>query len=233
MKAIVTRADENVKDWIDCTHGPMKEYAKKCDADFFIFDHDPVEMSHLNKYQFWRILEVKNLFEKGYDRILHLDTDVLVTPNAPNLFEVVDEDHIGVVFEDCGTRKNERLKRIKQIQAEFGNCGWKSGYPNEGVMIFSKKHKNLFESINGKWVNTSNGPSQGHFGWKMHDEKMLVTSLSYKFNFMSMFSEQWNGNKSRFDAFFIHYAGGANFPDKGERSRIQIAIDDKKILYNG
>jgi len=42
--AIITRADSGVQDWIDCTHDAMKAYAEKCGADFFVFDHDPVEI---------------------------------------------------------------------------------------------------------------------------------------------------------------------------------------------
>ena len=106
--AIVTRADSGVQNWIDITHKPMMRYANKCGADFFVFDHDPVEMKHLNKYIFWRILKVNELFDRGYDRVLHLDTDVLVTDKAPNIFEVVPYDHVGVVYEDKGSRSGER-----------------------------------------------------------------------------------------------------------------------------
>jgi lipopolysaccharide biosynthesis glycosyltransferase len=229
--AIVTRADSGVHHWIECTHQPIKEYAKKCGADFFVFDHDPVEMKHLNKYIFWRILKVNELFDQGYDRILHIDTDVLVTKNAPNIFDEVPYDHIGVVYEDKGTRKADRIRRINSIQSDFGDVGWKTGYLNEGVMLFSKCHRELFTSIDGKWVNTPNGPSQGHFGWKIHKHDMKVIDLGYKYNHMSMFSESWNGNKSRFDSYFIHYAGGANFPDKGNRDRMKVANDDKIKIY--
>ena len=98
-------------------------------------------------------------------------------------------------------------------------------------MVFSKEHRELFKSIEGKWVNTESGPSQGHFGWKIHKHNMKVMELDYRFNHMSMFSEPWNGSKDRFDSFFIHYAGGANFPDKGNRSRMDVANDDNKKIY--
>jgi len=229
--AIVTRADSGVQNWIDITHKPMMRYANKCGADFFVFDHDPVEMKHLNKYIFWRILKVNELFDRGYDRVLHLDTDVLVTDKAPNIFEVVPYDHVGVVYEDKGSRSGERKSRIKSISNTFGNVDWVDGYLNEGVMVFSKIHRDLFTSIDGEWVNTTNGPSQGHFGWKIHKNNMKVVDLGYKYNHMSMFSEPWNNHADRFDSYFIHYAGGANFPDKNGRDRIQIANDDMKKIY--
>ena len=88
-------------------------------------------------------------------------------------------------------------------------------------MVFSKEHRELFQPIDGdKWVNTVNGPSQGHFGWKIYKHNMKAMDLGYKFNHMSMFSESWNGSPSRFDSYFIHYAGGGNFPDKGLRDRM-------------
>lgn len=231
--AIVTRADSCVQDWIDCTHEPMKEYADKYGADFFVFDHDPVDMNHFNKYIFWRILKVNELFDEGYDRILHLDTDVLISRDAPNIFDIVPIDHIGLVYEDKGSRAPERRRRIIDIQSTHGNVNWTTGYLNEGVLLFSKEHRELFTPINNsEWVNTINGPSQGHFGWKIHKHNMKVVDLGYKFNHMSMFSESWNGSPSRHKSFFIHYAGGGNFPDKGNRSRIQVANDDKKLLYS-
>ena len=49
---------------------------------------------------------------------------------------------------------------------------------------------------------------------------------------MSMFSESWNGSPCRYNSYVIHYAGQANFPDKGDRSRDDLIKDDFNLIYN-
>jgi lipopolysaccharide biosynthesis glycosyltransferase len=224
--AIINRSDSTVKDWTDLTHPLFKKYADKCKADFIVLNEgtEPKGFED-NKPWIWRILKSHDLL-KSYDRILHLDTDILINKNCPNLFETVPVEKIGVVYEDKGSRQMERRKRIKQIQDSLGNVGWKSGYLNEGVMMFSKEHKALFEKANGKYWNGKNGPSQGHFGWQIHKNNYQVLDLGFKYNHMSMFSERWNKLSSRFDSHIIHYAGGAKFNDRGRRSALELAKAD-------
>ena len=103
-RLIITRADDNIKAMTDITLPIMREYAKKCDADFKIISGDAPFLSGDN-LPHYRILEVADLLDE-YDRVLCLDADMIINKDCPNIFEVVPEDKIGTIFEDVGSRKS-------------------------------------------------------------------------------------------------------------------------------
>jgi len=227
-RAIVTRADDNVRDWVELTHPLLKKYAQKCDADFIVLSHDPPFLSNDN-YPHWRILKVYELFEK-YDRILMLDTDMLINKNCPDLFKIVPEDHIGCVFEDVGTRTWNRRQQIVEVQEFFDYIGWTSGYMNEGIVMLSKQHKDIFFPHYGRYWNGAAG-SQTHFMFNIQKLKFKIFELNYRWNHMTMFSEPWNESADRFKSHIIHYAGRGIFEPHLGLSRIQQARKDYETIY--
>ena len=59
--------------------------------------------SLLNEYQVKDIrIKHYDLFNE-YDRILSLDSDVVITPRCPDIFKTVDFENIGTVYEDKGS----------------------------------------------------------------------------------------------------------------------------------
>ena len=76
-----------------------------------------------------------------YERILRLDNDVLITPKAPNYFEL-DPSFIYVSREDVGSRRPHRLNEITNIKKALGDIPtWNDLYFNSGVMLVSTEHK--------------------------------------------------------------------------------------------
>ena len=231
-RLIVTRADIGKTDYLVNTLPIIIKYAYKCEADFKVLDesHGPV---------FQRILSIYKFFDT-YDRVVHLDSDMVITESCPNIFNVVPEDTIGLVFEDKGSRLTNRRSRITEIKKGYGgNDDWTSGYFNAGILVTSRVHREIFTRVNGKFWGEgmgrkarAMGADQTHVGYQIMKQGHKYVDLGYKWNHMSMFSEEWNGSKSRFDSHIIHYAGKARFPDKGERSRTQLMIDDIKKIYN-
>ena len=104
MNLIVTRADKNIEEMTKETHPIIKDFAKKWGAEFMVLDH----VSDCNvgdgKYHY-RIMKLHELLLK-YDRIIHIDSDVVINKTCPNLFDVVPEDCVGTVYEDMGSRKD-------------------------------------------------------------------------------------------------------------------------------
>lgn len=198
--AIVTRSDGNIKEMSDRTHPTLKNYAKKCGADFIVLDHEA-------PYFHYRILKLYDLFEK-YDRIISMDSDVLIFPDCPNLFEIVPEDKIGTVLEDKGTRERDRRARIEMVNEKFGNVGWREGYINTGVAVFSKCHRDIFKTRD-LYMNL--GYDDVYLGYWIHKLGYKIHELPYQLNHMRCFSEDWNGNPSKYKSFIIHYAGGENW----------------------
>jgi len=227
---MVTRADIGVSDYLIYTLPILRRYAEKWGAEFKILDksYGPV---------FQRFLSLHKLFDE-YDRIFYVDADIVINKACPNIFDIVPHDTIGFVFEDKGSRLKERRVRIAYIKSVYGgNESWVSGYFNIGILVVSRIHKEIFTKINGKFWGEdfeakTMGADQTHTGYQIMKQGHKYIDLGYKWNHMSMFSEPWNSSPSRFDSHIIHYAGKAEFPDKGNRSKTQLMKDDIKEIYH-
>jgi len=182
-----------------------------------------------NSFNFFEKNQIYDLFEK-YDRILRLDWDLIITPHCPNLFDVVPEDKIGVVFEDVGSRKPDRRHRIIQIQKKLGDLGWRRGYLNSGVVVASKQHKEIFHTTLEdieliEKCNLKVSKEQTYLNYTIRKLEFKIHNLSFKYNHTSMFSEFWNGFPDKLKSFIIHYAGDKNALKK-------MKLDYEKIFYN-
>lgn len=207
----------------------LKMYARKWKAYFRILDDRSYNelggaMWNFRTMIFYDLLNV-------YDRIFYLDADIVVNKICPNIFDIVPYDTIGIVMEDKGSRLKLRRRIIADMKKTFGgNEHWTTGYPNGGVYVVSKVHRNVFTKIQGKlWDRL--GYDGGHYMYQIMKFGYKYIDLGYKFNHMSMFSESWNGAPSRFDSNVLHYAGGGNFPDRGGRAVPQLIADDIIKIY--
>ena len=226
--AIVTRSDENIKNYTDLTHPILKDYAKKCNAEFIILSHDPPKESlpHDGR-KHYRFLKVKDMLEGDYDRILLLDSDMVINKNCPNIFDEVPYNKIGSIFEDKGSRAQDRHNRIKEIQNEWEDVGWVNKYTNAGTFLVSKPHANIFDSHEGKFWK-KHGSADVHLSYLIHKFKHEVYELNFKWNHMTMFSEPWHNNANRFDSYIIHYAGRGLW---NKQNRIEQIKHDIKVIY--
>tara|TARA_R110000824_G_scaffold2372_4_gene11141 strand:- start:272 stop:961 length:690 start_codon:yes stop_codon:yes gene_type:complete len=212
---IVTRADDNIKEMTKLTFPGIQEYAERIGADFKVLSHTPPVMTDDNRPHY-RIFEVGNLLDE-YDRILCLDCDVIINKDCPNIFDVVPVNKVGSIFEDKGTRKPDRLTKIRGIQNKWGDVNWVEGYTNAGTFVVSKQHKNIFTTHNDKyWLDW--GSADLHLSYNIHKYGHKIHELDFKWNHMTLFSEPWNNNADRFKSYIIHYAGGGIF-DVGVGSR--------------
>lgn len=199
-RLIAVRSDGNVKEYADFTLPIIKDYAEKCESEFLQIS----ECQGLHPH--YRIMQFYELFDE-YDRILSIDSDVIIRSFCPNIFDLIPVEKIATVLEDKGSREADRRNRLKLMQDKFGNIGLESGYINTGFALFSKEHKDLFKERdeNNLWMDF--GYDDVYLRYMIHKFNFEIVELSYKFNHMSMFSEDWNENKSRFDSYVMHYAG--------------------------
>lgn len=223
---MVTRADEDVASYTKYTHPILRMFAARWGAEFKILD------ASLEINKVWSIMEIYDIFG-DYDRILHIDSDIVINKNCPNVFDVVPYDTIGLVFEDKGSRLEARRLRIMKIRQRLrGDRHWTFGYFNMGVFLASKVHRDMFTRIYNLLWEADEGLEQTHLNYQMRAFGYKYVDLGYKWNHMSMFSEAWNRNPSRFDSHIIHYAGGGKFADKGDRTMAQLIKDDTKRIYD-
>lgn len=193
----------------------MRRYCERYNLDYveirdeqFGFNGLDHEYSYLNfeKFQAFDALA-------DYERILRLDTDVLISPTAPNVFERVPEDGLGIVYEDCGTKADKRYADMEQVARALQGDPWgRRRYFNSGVMVISRTHRDAFRLTDQDRQAIAQGllggpKEQNLCNWKAREAGCACHELDYRFNHMRMFSERWNGAPHRLGSFFIHYAG--------------------------
>ena len=122
------------------THPLIKNYTIKINADFIVWkDSGNWTLPHYRK------LDIKDLLHK-YDRVLYIDTDILIRDDAPNLFDIVPEDSVGMLNEAQFTERS--LGMFQSFCAEVGYPlkNWNGKYYNSGVMVISRQHHAMLES---------------------------------------------------------------------------------------
>jgi len=196
---VATRSDEEVATYTQFTHPILQNYAEKVNADFKILHN--IEDFHRHH----RIFQLYDLL-KDYERIIVMDSDILITKDCPNLFDFVDYNEIGTVYEDVGTRRNDRRNRIAKIQSQRIDVGWREGYINTGVFVCSNIHRDLFkvEDPSKLWLDL--GYDDVELGYRLNKMQIEVQELSPNFNFMSLFTNL-SPNMTKSCANIIHYAG--------------------------
>lgn len=237
--AMITRCDSKAKELAEVTHDILKGYAESWGCDFVVLG-DEIEDTGDYEKNHYRILEVQKYLDQ-YERVLIIDSDVIIMPGTPNPFEIVPETNIGSIYEDVGSRKAYRHMVIRDIQEQFGEIKWREGYINTGFFICSNIHKDIFNKIDGElWYGF--GYDDALIGYNINKYGYKVYELDYKWNHTQMFSEPWNNNANRFDSYIIHYAGAARFPDdlSGRKSftnsladRIELIKSDMDRITEG
>src|SRR6266446_5134916 len=122
------------------THPSIRAYAERIGADFHCIEKQEISQTtvHWEKFQIYDLLE-------NYDRILYMDTDVIVRDDTPDLFEVVPEKELGMFMEAPFVERSKELMidicRAYGVTLPF----WNGKYYNSGIMVVSQAHRALFK----------------------------------------------------------------------------------------
>lgn len=230
-KAIISLAIGNTQSYMT---GLMsaKQYAKKVGADFYVISQPVVNYRcpHFEK------LQVLSLFDQGYDRVLYLDGDILVTPDAKNIFEEYPDEDKFYAYDENSHPDKEWMDRDSDVEALPKDFEWaknadgKYRYFNAGVMLFSKKHRFCFSGIE----NLPDVPEmwkyaeQTAFNYLIAKNGVEWEAIDYSFNRMDLGEEDLE-NK-RFDANIIHYAGPCRYTEKDQKSKYHQMMKDWEKL---
>ena len=114
----------------------QQDYARRLGADHIVLRRPVIKSSS----PFYEIFQIHRLFE-DYGRILYLDIDVLVRDDCPDLFARVPHNALGVFME---SRLVDRTAEIRHIQTLWPALNWTEDYFNNGVMVTSRLHRDLF-----------------------------------------------------------------------------------------
>ena len=200
-------------------------YADKIGADLLVLKDIPPDLPSPH----WAKFSIYELLKKQYDRIAFIDTDIIIRPDAPSLFDIVPEDEFGIFDEGMFTPRSICIYEVMKVY-KISLPKWDGKkYYNTGVMVASREHRHIFrveEEI--KPLRNSFG-EQTYLNMKILSSEVKVLPLHFKYNRMSMM-DRLTG-KSRLDCYFVHYAGdGDRLLEKMDRD-IKKWAEDPSYQY--
>jgi len=118
-----------------------KAWCGKKDIDFLVIDTHEARY----KYPVWNKHTIFERVGDKYDKIIYVDSDTMVKWDAPNPFDLYDDEYCGVV-----DRSSLRwiLNSINVYKEFFPGTSLDiSNYINAGVSFFSYKHKDFYDDL--------------------------------------------------------------------------------------
>lgn len=145
------------------------------------------------------------IFDIGrpYDKIAIVDSDTMIHPDAPNLFDFFTEEQFCGVNDICDL--NWLFKSINDRQRFFPDTKMDIfTYLNAGVLFFGKKYLYIFEKLlnfyldNKEEINSidGGGKEQTLLNFTLQSENVPITLLDPSWNLLSihrknMFIQNW------------------------------------------
>lgn len=217
LRTLVATAvlSEEVKPMAAVTLPRQRDYALKCGADFLVRGITRPDLD-----LFWWRLTLADLFDH-YDRILILDADVLIRRDAPDLFEMVAPDEVGMVAERFPVGQEARRNSLRKYYEDHkltwpGDDKWDGQhYYNIGVMLASRCHAPLLEIPEDLWHGFCN--EQCLVSGRLISTHQKVRELGWQFNRMPQF-DGLPGTPPMTEAFFAHVSGMTPFVQRTPRA---------------
>lgn len=181
----------------------VSAYAKKYKHDYQLFD--VLDKSIGENYFYGLFYPFKNQLVDSYDGVCFIDTDILITKNAPNIFRHMHSDKLSGYFRrwNSDELKSVDPKKIRSIKI------LPTGKINTGVLLIPKAMYSVMRDIK----LTSANKGIGYYG--SHDEGIInkyirengqFSPMPRKFNHV-VTPEYFTDN--RLNSFFIHYCWDA------------------------
>lgn len=174
----------------------LEKYADKIGADFLnITEHNKDYIT-----QKWNKFYIYELLNK-YQRIIYLDIDIIIREDCPNLFDVVPENRLGMFNEGRYSSRYEFYEQACEYYKE-PQKKWEGKFYNSGVMVISRRHKQIFKMPRGiDFVETD----QPYINMRIINDKVEMHDLHYDYNRMDIL-DKFCGI-SRLNSYIVHYAG--------------------------
>lgn len=179
-------------------------YAARCGADYMVRG-----WRWPDEAIYWQRLSIIDLMD-AYDRILVLDADTMVRRDAPNLFELVPTDHLGMADEGQtyppeGPEK--RAASIAKFEADHGlePKPWNGAYYNIGIIMASACHRDVLTVPQDRWHGVWN--EQCLVNGRIHALDLPVFDLTWRYNCMHCMQTLPGVPANGAEAYIVHAAG--------------------------
>jgi len=232
-KAIITLAiGEAFGEMGKITHPLMKRYADKCNADFIVLDE--IKLQDQLKLLTYEKFQVHDYLNNQYDQIVFIDTDIVVLPNSPDLFDMVPSDTFAASNEELYSMSGPHKEITQKV---LGNINWTAPYFNSGVMVIGKIHAGSFNPVNPlikAWTSHSGNDDhvmsdQPIINYLVNRSNYKFIDLTHKFNHTRVIKD----TKTRFNSYFIHYAGpsGHRYGDRMKQIKLDANVANNSVSF--
>jgi len=167
-----------------------------------------------------------------FESILYVDADVLITPTAPDIFQLMNRLNAECAIYDEGHLGRQHY--VHQLQEVIGQPlpdDLFKVYFNAGVIYLSRGsqigRELEAEDVRAVMKGGVSCPEQTWLNYLIHLKGQGVTLLERKYNFME---ERNDDLESRLDAYFIHYAG-YSFRASKRQKRVDVMRADYFRLF--
>lgn len=202
-------------------------YAERHGLAFLPINHPVVPGApHFQKLACFDILD-------RYERIMFVDTDVLISPEAPNLFDIVPVCRFGAYNVSRHTPFHDNA--ILLIQDRLRDIGWRRVYFNSGVMVVSRAHRAVFNPSDpdlSVWTKTCESlpesrtfSDQTYLNYKVQKARLPFFDIGYRFNH----SLAPRRSAERFNSHFIHCKGHRPGTKEAEIARAAYVLERPRL----
>ena len=193
-----------------------QSYCKKHNIDFIVVDKKLPNV----KFCVWHKEFVFDFIGDKYENIALVDFDTLVHWDAPNFFDLYNDEFCGVLENESLFWIQNSLNAFRDNFAELRNVEITlSEYINGGVLFFHKSHKNFFEKLKAfyiqnkpsfdNWNVPNTGKEQTILNLYLKKENITKKYLDFRFNTMRLTKNDWLHHNWQIDGdktpFFIKY----------------------------
>lgn len=220
--ATIAIGEQYLQPFMKYAYHTWEMYCRRHDLGLILFDEDLISPDHpkWKKANWQKYLIPSAIVDAGLavNNVCHLDTDILVSPLAPNIFDSYDNKKIGLISKRTGlpSRHLELCRRL----AFARNRHYSSEYPLDsslfisladlyasigvpaqydeacsGVFLFNvQTHKELFSEFFRKFekivLSPTSGGDQTHFNYLVQS-KDLQQWLDYRFQALWIYEMAW------------------------------------------
>lgn len=139
------RSQHNPHQYTDITKMSWESFCKKHNIDFIHITEPVKDVPHSK----WNKHFVFDFIDTKYKKIGMVDFDTMPNMNAPNIFDLYDDEFCGVVDnESIGWLYNS----ISKYKEAFEDLSYNTEfmidkYINSGVLFFTRSHKFIFDAV--------------------------------------------------------------------------------------
>ncbi len=214
MNAVVTISIGRQSFW-PVTLPAMERYAGRVNARFVnltkrVEKYNGVAVA-FHKFEIFHLLD-------QFERVLYIDSDILVRGSCPDLFKMVPESKVAARLENKFPAGAKPFKMLQAIDLYSPGLACDRGivWMNTGVILASRSHKDLFRLPENMVEAEAGKGEQPLLNLLLYKNKYDFQELDYRFNYsVSNFVTKKNPCRVE-DAFMFHATGYAG----AERMRL-------------